>query len=65
MVDVASISSIAGGKKIRGLKLQTGLSTTAASSFDRDCHIKKEKLFKHDNWIIEILKYLLPLFGKM
>lgn len=33
IVDVANMSSIAGGKKMRGLKLQTGLSTTAASSF--------------------------------
>ena len=38
IVDVANMSSIAGGKKMRGLKLQTGLSTTAANSFDWDYH---------------------------
>lgn len=64
IVLVASISSIAGGKNIKGLKLQTGLSTTAANSFDCDCN----KMFNNPtNWMTStnFIKYLFPLFGKM
>lgn len=55
IVDVANMSSIAGGKKMRGLKLQTGLSTTAASSLDWDYHKLNEK------WMS---KELLQVFDK-
>ena len=57
MVEVASISSIAGGKKISGLKLQTGLSTTAASSFERDYTPTKDTLdMTCDNWTVQNLQ---------
>ena len=42
MVEVANMSRMAGGRKMNALNLLTGLSTTAASSFERACPPQKK-----------------------